>query len=160
MNDKSIAIQKTSRFKIYLSGLLSTLLLALLAFWLSGFLPVGAVVIGISLGIIFSNVIGVKETWLPDIQFANTYYILSQQMKMYNVRKILRKFKVLIEILPVDDKIIELALESDFKDFEDAIQYYTAIENDISIIVTRNLKDFKPAKISVFTAKQYVKSKM
>ena len=117
-------------------------------------------VIGISLGIIFSNVIGVKETWLPDIQFANTYYILSQQMKMYNVRKILRKFKVLIEILPVDDKIIELALESDFKDFEDAIQYYTAIENDISIIVTRNLKDFKPAKISVFTAKQYVKSKM
>ena len=70
MNDKPIVIQKTSRFKIYLSGLLSTLLLALLAFWLSGFLPVGAVVIGISLGIIFSNVIGVKETWLPGIQFA------------------------------------------------------------------------------------------
>ena len=80
-------------------------------------------------------------------------------MKKHNVRKILRKFKVLIEILSVDDKIIELALESDFKDFEDAIQYYTAIENNISIIVTRNLKDFKPAKITVLTAKQYVKSK-
>ena len=67
--------------------------------------------------------------------------------------------KVLVDVLPVDSKIIELALESDFKNFEDAIQYYTAIENNISIIVTRNLKNFKPAKITVFTAKQYVKSK-
>jgi len=99
------------------------------------------------------------KLYISALTFADTYYILSQQMKIHNVRKILRKFKVLIEILPVDDKIIELALESDFKDFEDAIQYYTAIENDISIIVTRNLKDFKPAKIIVLTAKQYVKSK-
>ena len=99
------------------------------------------------------------KLYISALSFADTYYILSQQMKKHNVRKILRKFKVLIEILSVDDKIIELALESDFKDFEDAIQYYTAIENDISIIVTRNLKDFKPAKITVLTAKQYVKSK-
>jgi len=99
------------------------------------------------------------KLYISALTFTDTYYILSQQMKMHNVRKILRKFKVLVDILPVDDKVIELALESDFKDFEDAIQYYTAIENDISIIVTRNLKDFKPAKITVLTAKQYVKSK-
>ncbi len=99
------------------------------------------------------------KLYISALTFADTYYTLSQQMKKHNVRKILRKFKVLVDILPVDDKVIELALESDFKGFEDAIQYYTAIENNISIIVTRNLKDFKPAKISVFTAKQYVKSK-
>ncbi len=58
-----------------------------------------------------------------------------------------RKFKVLIEVLPMDDKIITLSLESDFKDFEDAIQYYTAVENQIDIIITRNLKDFKTSKI-------------
>ncbi|RUA10632.1 MAG: PIN domain nuclease [Flavobacteriia bacterium] len=97
------------------------------------------------------------KLYVSSLTFANTYYILSQQMKMDNVRKILRKFKVLVEVLPMDDKIIDLSLESDFKDFEDAIQYYTAIENEISIIITRNLKDFKTAKIPVLTAKEYTK---
>jgi predicted nucleic acid-binding protein len=52
--------------------------------------------------------------------------------------------------------IINLSLESDFKDFEDAIQYHTAIENEVNIIITRNLKDFKTAKIPVLTAKDYI----
>ncbi len=99
------------------------------------------------------------KLYVSSLTFANTYYILSQQLKINNVRKILRKFKVLVGVLPMDDKIIDLSLESDFKDFEDAIQYYTAIENEINIIITRNLKDFKNAKIPVLTAKEYMKLK-
>ena len=94
--------------------------------------------------------------YVSSLTFANTYYILSQKMKLVNARKILRKFKVLVEVLPMDDKIIDLSLESEFKDFEDAIQYHTAIENGINIIITRNLKDFKTAKIPVLTAKNYI----
>ena len=96
------------------------------------------------------------KLYVSSLTFANTYYILSQQMKLGNARKILRKFKVLVEVLPMDDKIIDLSLESDFKDFEDAIQYHTAIENEVNIIITRNLKDFKTAKIPVLTAKDYI----
>ncbi len=93
--------------------------------------------------------------YISSLTFANIYYILSQKMKINNVRKILRKFKVLVEVLAVNDKIIDLSLESDFKDFEDAIQCYTAVENGIDTIVTRNLKDFKTAKIPVLTAKAF-----
>ena len=96
------------------------------------------------------------KLYVSSLTFANTYYILSQKMKLENARKILRKFKVLVEVLPMDDKIIDLSLESDFKDFEDAIQYHTAIENEVNIIITRNLKDFKTAKIPVLTAKDYI----
>ncbi len=96
------------------------------------------------------------KLYVSSLTFANTYYILSQKMKLVIARKILRKFKVLVEVLPMDDKIIDLSLESDFKDFEDAIQYHTAIENNVSIIITRNLKDFKTAKIPVLTAKDYI----
>ncbi len=95
--------------------------------------------------------------YVSSLTFANTHYILSQKLKINNVRKVLRQLKVLVTVLPMDDKIIELSLDSDFKDFEDAIQYHTAIENDINIIVTRNLKDFKNAKIPVMTAKEYTK---
>ncbi|ELR70704.1 PIN domain containing protein [Fulvivirga imtechensis AK7] len=58
----------------------------------------------------------------------------------------------------MDDKIIDLSLDSDFKDFEDSIQYYTAIENNLDLIITRNLKDFKLSKIPVLTAKNYLES--
>ncbi|MDD3722577.1 MAG: PIN domain-containing protein [Lutibacter sp.] len=99
------------------------------------------------------------KLFVSSLTFANTYYILSQKMKLNDARKILRKFKVLVEVLPMDNKIIDLSLESDFNDFEDAIQYYTAIENKISIIITRNLKDFKTSRIPVLTAKNYIETR-
>jgi predicted nucleic acid-binding protein len=97
------------------------------------------------------------KLYVSSLTFANTFYILSQKLKLSNARKILRKFKVLVDVLPMDDKIIDLSLESDFKDFEGGIQYHTAVENEIDIIITRNLKDFKTSKIPVLTAKDYIK---
>lgn len=99
------------------------------------------------------------KLYVSSLTFANTHYILSQGLKIENTRKILRKFKVLIEVLPMDDKIIDLSLDSDFKDYEDAIQYHTALENDIEIIITRNLKDFKLSTIPVLSAREYLKSR-
>jgi hypothetical protein len=63
------------------------------------------------------------------------------------VRKSLRKFKVLVSVLPFDNKIADLALNSDLHDFEDAIQYYTTIENDQDLIIARNQKAFRHSKI-------------
>jgi predicted nucleic acid-binding protein len=89
---------------------------------------------------------------------ADSNYILSKQHPEMEVRKILRKFKVLVNVLPLDDKISDLALNSDFRDFEDAIQYFTAIENDQDLIITRNQADFKESKIPVMTAGEFIKS--
>jgi len=89
---------------------------------------------------------------------ADTNYILSKQHPEMEVRKILRKFKVLVSVLPLDDKITDLALNSEFKDFEDAIQYFTAIENDQDLIITRNLPGFKESKIPVMTTGEFIKS--
>ena len=89
--------------------------------------------------------------------FGNFNYILSKQKSAIEARKILSRFKVLVKVMPVDDKVIDLALNSDFGDFEDAIQYYCAIENGINILITRNLKDFKYARIPVLTAEEFIK---
>jgi len=35
--------------------------------------------------------------------------------------------------LAVDEKIIDLALASEFKYFEDAIQYYVSVENNVTV---------------------------
>jgi predicted nucleic acid-binding protein len=95
---------------------------------------------------------------ISSLCMADVHYILSRKNPAAKVRKILRKFKVLVIIQSLDDKIVDLALNSDFHDFEDAIQYYTAIENDQDIIITRNQSDFKESKIPVMTAGEFLKS--
>ena len=94
--------------------------------------------------------------FVSSLTLANTHYLLVRSYKAEESRKILMKFKVLVNVLALDDKIIELAIASNFKDFEDAIQYHTALENDIAYILTRNKKDFKNSKLPVFTAKEYL----
>ncbi|MEA1787597.1 PIN domain-containing protein [Arenibacter sp. GZD96] len=100
------------------------------------------------------------ELTISSLTFANTNYILTKFKSSKNAREILRKFKVLVELLSLDDKITELALSDDnFPDFEDALQYYSAIENQIDIIITRNKKDFKNSIIPIMTAKEFLARK-
>ncbi len=97
------------------------------------------------------------ELFVSALTFANTHYLLNKYQKLDEARKTLIKFKVLVKVSALDDKIVELALVSKFKDFENAIQYHTAIENEVDIIITRNKKDFKSSKLPVMTAKEYIK---
>ena len=90
------------------------------------------------------------------LSFSNIDYILQSQFKKKDSRSILAKFKTLVTVLSVDDKIIELAMASDFDDFEDAIQYNTVIENKINILITRNLKDYKKATIQVINPETFL----
>ncbi len=94
------------------------------------------------------------------LTFANTNYILTKLKSAKEAREILWKFKILVEILSLDDKITQLALsDEDFPDFEDGLQYYSAMENQIDIIITRNKKDFKNSRIPVLTAKEFLAKK-
>lgn len=98
--------------------------------------------------------------YISALSFANTNYILSKTTTAQQAREILRKFKVLVEVLPLDDKITELALSDlQFPDFEDGLQYYTAVEHKLDGIITRNKKDFKNATIPVLTAKEFLAKK-
>lgn len=97
------------------------------------------------------------KLYISALTFANTYYILSKYYSSNEAKKILSKFKVLVEVLPTTDKIIDLSLASDFNDFEDAIQFYTALESNLHVIITRNKKDFKNNLIPVFSAKEFLK---
>lgn len=96
--------------------------------------------------------------FISSLTVANANYVLSKLKSRKEARVILLKFKILVVVLELNDKIIELSLNDDsFKDFEDGLQYYTALENEAEIIITRNLKDFKASKISIMTAGQYLK---
>ena len=71
---------------------------------------------------------------------------------------ILQDLETIVETMDVTQKIIFNALKSDFSDFEDAIQYHTALSNNkIEAIITRNTKDFRKSEVAVFTPEEVLK---
>ena len=93
---------------------------------------------------------------VSSLSFSNIDYVLLSQYSSTHSRQIIAKFKTLVQVLAVDSKTIDFAIASDFKDFEDAIQYACALENNLTIIITRNLKDYKKASIIVLTPESYL----
>ncbi|OFX18471.1 MAG: twitching motility protein PilT [Bacteroidetes bacterium GWA2_31_9b] len=101
----------------------------------------------------------VINLFVSALSFANVNYVLLRQRKPEEAKLILRKLKLLVGVLSLDEKIISLSLnDNDFKDYEDALQYYSALENDIEVIISRNLKDFQYSKLPVMTADQFINS--
>lgn len=92
------------------------------------------------------------------LSIANTYYLLNDVLKIEHAREAIRKLNVLVKTHPLNDKIVELALnDRNFTDFEDGIQYYTALESNCKTIITRNVKDFKKSRLPIFQPKEYLK---
>ena len=74
------------------------------------------------------------------------------------VRNLLSNFRQLSRVANVNERTVDDSLASQFKDFEDAMQYYTAVKAKADVIITRNGKDFINSKIPVMTATEYISS--
>ncbi|MGK7902685.1 MAG: type II toxin-antitoxin system VapC family toxin [Hormoscilla sp.] len=85
---------------------------------------------------------GTVEGYISASTFGDFYYIIRKDKGRELTRKFLRKIAGLCQIATVNQAAIEMALNSDFTDLEDAIQYSTAVVNHLDAIVTRNPQDF------------------
>lgn len=91
------------------------------------------------------------------LSIANIYYIIFRNKSNEHVNKALDELLEFLTILPLNEKNIRYSLaNSTFSDFEDALQYSTASENRMDIIVTRNTTDFKAVNIPVITSNEFV----
>ena len=88
---------------------------------------------------------------------ANVFYILRKIKGNEEAKRKLKNLRLLVHILPINENITDMALDSKFTDFEDALQYFTARENNVLAILTRNTKDYKVKDITVQTSEEYLK---
>lgn len=88
----------------------------------------------------------------------NAFYILSKFESKKTAWEKVRKFKLICGISVTDDEVVEKALNSDFKDLEDALQYFSAVATNCEILLTRNEKDFKNALIPVMDAESFLQT--
>jgi predicted nucleic acid-binding protein len=96
------------------------------------------------------------KAYTSPLIFANLFYILRKQESNKFALQVLMRIKALLHVLAIDEKTIELALSSGFKDFEDAVQYYSALEASIQYLITRNKDDYKKSGVIICTANEYL----
>ena len=92
------------------------------------------------------------------LSYATISYFLTKYEGIAKTKDKLRKFKVISEICELDELIIEKGLNADFSDFEDSLQYFSALRTECDIIITRNGKDFKKSQIPVMTPDEFLHS--
>ena len=90
--------------------------------------------------------------YTTSLTFSNLYYVLRKFESHNKVISRLDSLSKILGILNVEELTIKNALASGFPDFEDSIQYFSAISNKkIDAIITRNTKDYKNSEIPVMT---------
>lgn len=92
------------------------------------------------------------------LSYATVSYLLSKYENAEKAKDKLRKFKIISEICNQDELIIEKGLNSKFNDFEDSLQYFSALKSDCNILLTRNGKDFKLSDMPIMNAEEYLSS--
>ena len=102
---------------------------------------------------------GILKLVTTPLVFANVFYILRKLLGIEKAKELLRKLRIMIGIVEMNDRIVDLALNSQFSDFEDGIQYFTAREHGIQHLLTRNIKDYKRADLLVQTPEEYLKTR-
>ena len=91
---------------------------------------------------------------------SNVYYLLRQTATHEKVIEKLTQLVTITDVLTTNKDVILKALNSNFTDFEDALQNYSAeLNGQIDLIVTRNIKDFKNSALGVMTPGNYLKTK-
>ena len=99
--------------------------------------------------------------YITPVIISNVYYLLRKVAKHEVIIDKLKQLLSLVEVLQMDKNIILQALNSDFKDFEDALQNYSAInKKEINVILTRNTKDFQKSTLAVFSPEIYLKERV
>lgn len=98
------------------------------------------------------------QVYTSPSSISNVFYVLTRYENSKIALEKIRKFKLLCSMSVMDDEVVEKAINSNFKDFEDAMQYFSALASNCNIIITRNEKDFKNAMIPVMNAESYLLS--
>ena len=94
---------------------------------------------------------------VSSLSFSNLYYVLRKFGTHKKVISSLQELFELVDILKVESDTVKSALASDFKDFEDSIQYFAAQEyKKVDCIITKNIKDYKDSSLPVMTPETFL----
>jgi len=88
---------------------------------------------------------GKVEGYLAAHSVTTLFYLIQKSKSSADARAMITNLLQFLKVAPVDQSTIEQSLNLDYRDFEDAVQMITAIQCKADYLITRNIKDYKPA---------------
>ena len=99
------------------------------------------------------------ELLVSPMTFSTASFLLRKH-DSEGVRNLLSNLRQLVSVTISDEQTVDDSIASQFKDSEDAMQYYTALNAKAEIIITRNGKDFTASKLPIMTASEYIATRI
>jgi len=105
------------------------------------------------------NELNYVQIYISAVSLNNIYYIVRKHLGHKRTIPIIEELVEITEIVGTTKKEIVQALKNDFKDFEDSIQYSSALTiKGIEAIITRNTKHYVNSSIAIFTSENFLKT--
>ncbi len=97
--------------------------------------------------------------FITPVLLSNLYYILGKTFGKEKAGKLIQTLRLVVSIAGIDQVIVDRTLSSEFKDFEDGLQYFAAVQAGCGVLLTRNIKDYESSLIAVMTAEEWLSSR-
>ena len=92
---------------------------------------------------------GIIEGYLAAHSLTTLFYLIQKGKSSADARAMITNLLQFLKIATIDQSTIEQSLNLDYRDFEDAVQMIAAIQCKADYLITRNIKDYKPALLPV-----------
>ena len=92
---------------------------------------------------------GEIQGWLAAHSVSTLFYLIAKDKSPEQARVAVTSLVQFLKVAPVDQGIIEQALNLPYRDFEDAVQMSSGLYIQADYLLTRNVKDYKPALFTV-----------
>ena len=93
---------------------------------------------------------------ISDLSIANIKYITRKEIPSDKFYDLIQTFRPVFTIVPLGEGVVDNAVNLRANDFEDALQYFSAVQAGADCLVTRNIKDYRFAKMEVLDSKTFL----
>lgn len=90
------------------------------------------------------------------VSVTNIYYIVRRLAAHRKAMKALVQLRDIFTLAACDAQVMNQAIDARMTDFEDAVQYFTAVHAGAEAIVTRNVKHFAKGSLPVASPREFV----
>lgn len=94
--------------------------------------------------------------FVSTLSLPNIFYLLRRAKGPQAARKAMGILRDIFSLVPLDAQITNQAVDADIEDFEDAIQFFSALRCGAATLVTRNPKDFPRGDVAIQTPVEFL----
>lgn len=99
---------------------------------------------------------GQVHGWIAAHSLTTLFYLSSRYRSGEYARMIIAELLRLPSVVPVNQKVIECAWASPYRDFEDAVQMMAAVQIGANYLITRKVRDFEPGPLPVLQPAEFL----